>query len=86
MTTKSQTVDTAIKALIEGGVEHAESFRNLIELVYDSGYMYGLSDIKITKKSFDQTLGCKVCGIGSDGRAYGYVCNRGDCPTRVTYF
>lgn len=33
---------------------------------------------------FDQDRGCKVCGIGADGRAYGYVCTRGDCPTRVT--
>lgn len=28
--------------------------------------------------------GCRVCGLGSDGRAYGYVCNRTDCPTAVT--
>jgi hypothetical protein len=25
-----------------------------------------------------------VCGMGADGKAYGYVCNRSDCPTRVT--
>jgi hypothetical protein len=30
------------------------------------------------------TMGCQTCGIGSDGRAYGYVCSRSDCPTRVT--
>ena len=29
--------------------------------------------------------GCGVCGIGADGQAMGYVCNRSDCPTRVTY-
>ena len=28
--------------------------------------------------------GCAVCGIGADGKAYGYVCPRSDCPTRVT--
>lgn len=28
--------------------------------------------------------GCGVCGIGSDGRVMGYVCNRNDCPTKVT--
>lgn len=26
---------------------------------------------------------CAVCGIGADGRAMGYVCPRGDCPTQV---
>lgn len=30
------------------------------------------------------TMGCSVCGLGSDGKAYGYVCSRNDCPTRVT--
>lgn len=28
--------------------------------------------------------GCAVCGIGADGKAYGYVCPRSDCPTKVT--
>ena len=28
--------------------------------------------------------GCRVCGIGADGKAYGYVCPRLDCPTKVT--
>jgi hypothetical protein len=28
--------------------------------------------------------GCRVCGLGSDGKSYGYVCNRTDCPTAVT--
>lgn len=28
--------------------------------------------------------GCSVCGLGSDGRSYGYVCNRTDCPTAIT--
>ena len=27
--------------------------------------------------------GCRVCGLGADGRAMGYVCPRGDCPTQV---
>ena len=30
------------------------------------------------------TNGCPVCGMGANGRATGVVCNRGDCPTRVT--
>ena len=28
------------------------------------------------------TLGCHVCGLGSDG-AMGYACPRSDCPTAV---
>ena len=28
--------------------------------------------------------GCSICGLGADGKAYGYVCSRTDCPTRVT--
>lgn len=28
--------------------------------------------------------GCRVCGIGAGGEAMGYVCSRGDCPTRIT--
>ncbi len=27
---------------------------------------------------------CPVCSMGANGRAMGYVCSRGDCPTRVT--
>lgn len=30
------------------------------------------------------TKGCPKCGIGADGKPYGYVCPRSDCPTRVT--
>ena len=30
------------------------------------------------------TNGCPVCGLGADGKATGYVCSRGDCPTRIT--
>lgn len=28
--------------------------------------------------------GCPKCGIGADGKAYGYVCSDSSCPTRVT--
>jgi hypothetical protein len=34
--------------------------------------------------TFTYPTGCKVCGIGANGETMGYVCNRGDCPTRVT--
>jgi hypothetical protein len=30
--------------------------------------------------------GCRVCGIGADGKAYGYVCNNDKCPVKVTYY
>lgn len=33
---------------------------------------------------FNQDQGCQVCGIGANGESMGYVCTRGDCPTRVT--
>jgi hypothetical protein len=29
--------------------------------------------------------GCLACGIGADGKAYGYVCPRQDCPIRISY-
>jgi len=28
-------------------------------------------------------IGCSVCGIGA-GKVMGYVCQRGDCPSKVT--
>lgn len=28
--------------------------------------------------------GCRVCDLGHDGSVMGYVCNRPDCPTRVS--
>jgi len=27
---------------------------------------------------------CPLCGVGDGGKAMGYVCPRGDCPTKVT--
>lgn len=32
----------------------------------------------------DRFRGCRVCGIGANGEVIGYVCDRGDCPTRIT--
>ena len=29
-------------------------------------------------------MGCPKCGIGSDGKPYGYVCSDPSCPTKVT--
>lgn len=28
--------------------------------------------------------GCHVCGRGADGKSDWYVCNRSDCPNRIT--
>lgn len=33
-----------------------------------------------------QIMGCRVCGRGADGKAYGLVCTRSDCPNLVTCF
>ena len=32
----------------------------------------------------DRFRGCHVCGSGANGEVIGYVCNRSDCPTRIT--
>lgn len=45
---------------------------------------YKWKDTLPQKMVSDFTKGCRVCGIGADGAAYGYVCGRGDCPTRIT--
>jgi hypothetical protein len=38
----------------------------------------------VTEPTFSVRTGCKVCGVGDGGKAMGYVCPRGDCPTKVT--
>ena len=35
-------------------------------------------------KPLELGRGCQACGMGADGAATGYVCTRGDCPTRIT--
>lgn len=35
-------------------------------------------------KRVNLPLGCGVCGLGSNGEVTGYVCQRTNCPTRVT--
>jgi hypothetical protein len=80
-------IDLAVEGLKSGGVPHAETFRVFFEQVYHCGYSDAVRDLGI---KWDRPVpvsphrGCQVCGIGSDGRAYGYVCSRDDCPTRVT--
>ena len=85
MTHKKDIIDMAILGLKQGGLEYAEVYRPFLERIYDSGFNEGNKSvinpytIKPGKKD-----GCKICGIGSDGKAYGYVCIREDCPTRVS--
>ena len=81
-------IDLAVEGLKSGGVPHAETFRVFFEQVYHCGYRDALRDLDNKRVYSDQEKahhGCRVCGIGCDGRAYGYVCSREDCPTRVTY-
>lgn len=80
-------IDLAVEGLKSGGVPHAETFRVFFEQVYHCGYSDAVRDLGNKSVYPDQEKsyrGCRVCGIGSDGRAYGYVCYREDCPTRVT--
>lgn len=85
MTHKKDIIDMAILGLKQGGFDHAEIFRSLLEKIYDSGFNEGYKSVLNSfGKQLDKTSGCKICGIGSDGKAYGYVCIREDCPTRVS--
>ena len=78
-------IDLAIEGLKSGGVPHAETFRVFFEQVYHCGYSDAVRDLDRAYPDKEKShRGCKVCGIGSDGRAYGYVCNRDNCPTRWT--
>jgi len=80
-------IDLAVEGLKSSGVPHAETFRVFFEKVYHCGYSDAVRELGNKWVYPDQEKsyhGCRVCGIGSDSRAYGYVCSRDDCPTRVT--
>lgn len=63
---------------------------------YEDGYRQGFLDGYNAGKSASipaypqdnfpglDMKGCRVCGIGANGEALGYVCPRLDCPTRIT--
>jgi hypothetical protein len=78
---KTDVVNKAIEGLKQGGMPHPEIFQVLLERVYDCGY----NEARRIICDNPYPNGCRVCGIGGDGVAYGYVCNRSDCPTRITY-
>lgn len=81
---KNDVVDMAVEGLRQGGIPFPETFRFLLERVYDCGYNEAVRGEAPRSRPFHTFPGCRVCGIGADGKAMGYVCNRSDCPTRVT--
>lgn len=57
---------------------------------YAEGFMAGFQagrhvspPEKYPPKSWEYK-GCSVCGIGANGEALSYFCQRIDCPTRIT--
>jgi hypothetical protein len=93
---KEQTVNNATNALGDVGSSFLSRVRPLIDLVYEAGYNQAIKDTVQHQPIMprDQPVpqkwesypyrGCQVCGMGADGKAYGYVCNRSDCPMKVT--
>jgi hypothetical protein len=81
---KTDVVDMAVEGLRTGGITYPEVFRVLLERVYDCGYNEAVRAEDTRSRSFHTFPGCRVCGIGADGKVMGYVCNRSDCPTKVT--
>jgi hypothetical protein len=96
---KEQIINNVTNALGDVGSSFLNRVRPLIDLAYEAGYNQAIkdaaerqSDIPMSEqwwnprivKPVDLNKGCQVCGIGADGKPYGYVCTRNDCPTRVT--
>lgn len=94
---KQDVLDAAIEGLVAGGMsnERADLLLVLLDKVYECGYNEALRNTE-TQESYPynnrnqlwtvgpQYLGCQVCGLGKNGTATAYVCNRSDCPTRVS--
>ena len=93
---KEQIINNVTNALGDVGSSVLNRVRPLIDLAYEAGYNQAIKDTVQHQPIIprDQPVrqkwesypyrGCPVCGMGADGKAYGYVCNRSDCPTRVT--
>ena len=96
---KEQTVNNAANAMGDVGSALINRIKSLLDLAYEAGYNQAIKDATERQPSIpmseqwwnprivkpvDLNKGCQVCGIGADGKPYGYVCNRDDCPTRVT--
>jgi hypothetical protein len=94
---KEETINKIIIALGDDiGSTFLNRLKPLLDLAYEASYNQAIKDAAERQSTmpWDQPVpqkwesyphrGCQVCGIGADGKAYGYVCNRDDCPTRVT--
>jgi hypothetical protein len=96
---KEQIINNVTNALGDVGSSMLSRIRPLLDLAYEAGYNQAIKDATErqstnpipeqwwnprTVKPVDLNKGCSVCGMGADGKAYGYVCNRDDCPTKVT--
>lgn len=62
----------------DAGYTRRPTLREMAEPVQEPTPMPPFPPVSLWKR------GCAVCGIGAGGHAYGYVCPRSDCPTRVT--
>jgi len=95
---KEQIINNVTNALGDAGSSFLNRVRPLIDLAYEAGYNQAIKDgvarlstimpeqwlNSPTVRPVDMNKGCRVCGIGADGKSYGYVCTRDDCPTKVT--
>ena len=61
-----------------------EYLKSLIEKLTEKSTPYISPPQPNTWWTSNTPKGCPKCGIGSDGKAYGYVCSDPTCPTKVT--
>jgi hypothetical protein len=77
--TKQAILETTIK-----------DWKTDLDRLYDQAYWQGYNDRAILDLNNFQPLagakfkGCQVCGLDMTKGAWGYVCPRDDCPTRIT--
>lgn len=65
-------------------LEEAATDIELLRMQVESLKQYKLYKPDYIPSTYDSNKGCYVCGIGANGAIIGYVCNRSDCPTRIT--
>lgn len=82
---KEQIITNVTNALGDVGSSFLNRVRPLIDLAYEAAYNQAIKD-GVARQILCQSQGCPLCGISAGDKAkYGYVCNRSDCPTRVTF-
>jgi len=95
---KEETINKIIIALGDDiGSTFLNRLKPLLDLAYEASYNQAYKDATERQSIMprDQPVpqkwesypykGCPLCGIKEDDKAkYGYVCNRSDCPTKVT--